>query len=67
MNLDNAKIRLNKSRQEWEKALEAITVLTRFDHDETIRQRMASERVMWRRLDAARHEVIQAKLESIGR
>jgi hypothetical protein len=67
MNLDNAKIRYEKARQDWERALELITVLTRFDHDETIRQRMASERVMWRRLDAARHEVIQAKLEAIGR
>jgi hypothetical protein len=65
--MDNSQIRLDKARREWEKALDAITQLTRADSDRTIHEAMEYERVMWRKLDAARREYIAAHTESIGR
>jgi hypothetical protein len=67
MSVQNAEIRLKKALQEWEKALDTITKLTRDNDEQTIYQMMQLERIKWNKLGAARHEYKEAVLESIGR
>jgi hypothetical protein len=67
MSVQNAEIRLKKAQQDWEKALDTITKLTRANDEQTIHQMIQYERIKWHEMGAARHEYRKAVLESIGR
>jgi hypothetical protein len=67
MDVNNSKIRLEKRRQAWEEALDALTRLNRYDSDGRITQAYKAEREAWRKFAAAAREYTSAILESIGR
>lgn len=64
MDLENAEIRLNEARRQWEKAIEKILVLTPGDGLQAMRDAYTEARAAWRGIDSAMQGLINVKLRT---